>query len=256
MSDRQMPVRSQDAWFDSTGFGAGFRANAPLILPALPFGFVLGVAINESVVVSNWAGWASCIVLFAGSAQLAALGALDDGAGIVVTVLTVWMINARHIMYSAALAGRFNSIPRPVRLLGSYVLMDQAFAVTEPIDNAKPEPYRVSFLLGAGAFAWTFWQTYVLAGIFLGNVLPESWSLDFAVPLMFLGLMMLAINNSPGVIAAIVGGLIAVIGADWSSGLGLLVGVIAGMVAGGLADVVTSKEAGLAKETESAGTDR
>lgn len=241
MADRRSTGRRRFEWFDQTGFVDGFRANAPLILPAMPFGFVLGVAISESDVVSNLAGWASCIILFAGSAQLAAVGALDDGAGVIVTVLAVWMINARHIMYSAALADRYDEIPRPVRLLGSYVLMDQAFAVTDPLDASRPSAYRMSFLLGSGAFAWIFWQGYVIGGILLGDVLPSSWSLDFAVPLMFLGLMVMAINNRPGVIAAVVGGLVAVIGADWGSGLGLLIGVIAGMVAGGLAETFQPK---------------
>ena len=103
-----------------------------------------------------------------------------------------------------------------------------------------------------GAFAWTFWQLCVILGILLGDVLPSNWSLEFAVPLMFLGLMVLAINNKPGVIAAVVGGLVAVIGANWPSGLGLLSGVVAGMTAGGLAETLQSLKSlpAAAQETE------
>ena len=43
--------------------------------------------------------------------------------------------------------------------------------------------------LGAATLFWSLWQLWTVVGIFVGDVVPDDWSLDFAVPLLFGGLM-------------------------------------------------------------------
>lgn len=208
----------------------------PLIVPAIPFGLVLGVAINESTI-NPWIGWAASSIVFAGSAQLASLQVLDQGAGIFLVAFTIWVINARHIMYSGALAARYEQAPRWWKFLTSYVLIDQTFALVDPMDTKENLlPYRMGYLLGAGGAAWVLWQLWVLLGVLVGDVIPQSWSLDFAVPILFLTLMVLATTNLAATVAAIVGGVTAVLAVDFPQGTGLLLGAILGIIAGGLVD--------------------
>jgi predicted branched-subunit amino acid permease len=209
----------------------------PMVLPAIPFGLVLGVAISESMV-NQWAAWSSSWLMMAGSAQFVAIELLDDGSGVFVVAITAWVINARHIMYSAALASPYADTPRWWKFATSYVLVDQLFAMDSLQDRSRGLSYRMSYLLGGGFAAWAMWQVWVTLGILVGDVVPSSWSLEFAIPILFLTLMVLAITNTPGVIAAAAGGITAVVAADMANGTGLLVGAAVGVVAGRLAEAI------------------
>lgn len=214
----------------------------PLVLPGIPFGLVLGVAISEAMV-NQWIAWSSSWIIFAGSAQFIAVELLDDGAGWLVIAVTVWVVNARHIMYSAAMVSEYVGAPKWWRYVTSYVLVDQAFAMTSGQDRTHSLSYRMSYLLGGGMAAWVLWQIWVTIGILAGDVIPDGWSLDFAIPILFLTLMILAITNFPGAVAAAVGGVTAVLGVDFPNGTGLLAGALLGVVAGGLTEMLMPDEA-------------
>ena len=72
----------------------------------------------------------------------------------------------------------------------------------------------------------------VIVGMLLGSAVPESWSLEFAIPLTFMALLVLAIRNKPGAVAAVVGGAIALAGVALPYNLGLPIGALAGVAAG------------------------
>ena len=208
----------------------GLTDLAPLAPPVPFFGLVLGVLIAESAVVGELAGWSSSWLVFGGASQLAAILVLDEGGSALLAVATILVVNARHAMYSAALQPRYRNAPRWFRRAGPYVLVDQVFAIVEPRPDSDPMPYRVSHFLSAGIFWLVLWNASVALGIAVGNVVPDSWSLDFAVPLLFLGLLVNALRDRPGLVAAGVSGTIAVIGRRWEpAGLGLLAGAVTGV---------------------------
>lgn len=215
-------------------------AAVPLALPALPIGVLLGVAIRESDVVGNWAGWASSFLIFAGAAQFAAVELLDEGASVAAVVAAVFMINARHLMYSAAISGRFQAAPTWFKWIGSYFLIDQVFALTNQFaadgSNNRSLTYRMRFHLAAAAPMAAVWYVGVGAGILLGQFIPPAWEIEFAIPLMFLGLLVLSTFNLPGVVAAVLGGTVAVVGRGWPSGTGLLLGAVLGVAVAGVLD--------------------
>lgn len=232
-----------DLSFDKEHFLKGMVAGAPLAAPALPFGFVVGFLVGESANINNFTGWSSAWIVFAGSSQLAAVELLADSASALVIIFTVFLINSRHIMYSAAMNPRFAGAPQWFRILGSYLLIDQSFAIAEsqPEDMALRD--RMWSFLGTGLVFWAVWQTAVGLGVVLGNVIPEAWSLTFSVPILFVGLMVLAIRNTAGVIAAIVGGVVAYAARDFPQGLGLLLGIVLGVLAGAFTESkIGSKE--------------
>jgi predicted branched-subunit amino acid permease len=205
----------------------------PLLLPAIPFALVIGVAIAESSV-PNLAGWFSSSFMFGGASQLTAVTLLGDGAGAVAAIIGALTVNARHIMYSAALVPQFRTQPRWFRRFGPYLLLDQVFALASTHD-APPRNWR-SYYIGAGATAWILWQLLVGAGVLFGPSISADLDIDFVVPALFLGLLVPALVRRPAAVAAVVGA--AVTAAFWQipNRGGMLVGGIAGVVAGYLAE--------------------
>lgn len=232
-----------DLSFDKQAAAIGIKQTIPLVIPGIPFGFVLGLIIQEEGL-PRFAGWSSSWLIFAGSSQLAALNLLADGASAAVIIVSVFLINSRHAMYSAAMRDRFAPLPLWFRILGPYFLIDQSFAVAETSpDLIDPTPrFRMWHFLGAGVAVWSMWQLSVAAGVLIGNVVREEWALSFAVPILFLGLMVFSIKNKPGVLAAVVGATIAFVGRTLPQGSGLLLAIILGMAAGGLAETRMARQ--------------
>ncbi len=221
-----MQTGEQVTWSD------GVRAVSPILLGVIPFGLIFGVtAANADVPIL--AAWASSIIVFAGASQIALVEVMDGGGAPVIAVLTAIIINARMLMYSAD-TGRYTARESlPTKLGVAYLLTDQAYLVTA---HRFPDPQDavgfVRFYVAAGLTLWTTWQITTTTGIVLGAAIPESWSLEFAIPLTFMALLVLAVKDRPGLLAAVVGGCVAVMGVGLPYHLGLPMGTAAGIAAG------------------------
>jgi 4-azaleucine resistance transporter AzlC len=210
----------------------GSKAVSPLLIGVIPFGLVFGVVAAASVV-GPWLGYATSLVIFAGAAQLATIQLLDEGVVGAVVVATALVINSRHVMYSAALAPHFSQFPRWTRYALPYLLTDQAFAVSIVRYRDVTDPvYKLWFFTGAAFTLWATWQLSTLAGVLVGAQLPEAWSLEFAIPLVFVALLVLTVRSRPELVAALVGGGVAVAAASAPYGLGLIIGAVSGVAAG------------------------
>jgi predicted branched-subunit amino acid permease len=211
----------------------GARAVAPLLIGVVPFGIVTSVAVvDRGLGVASAFGFSTLV--FAGASQLAAIEVLGSGAPAVVAVGTVAVVNLRFVMYSAALSPFLSDVGLGQRLAAAYVLTDQAFAVSVSAYRAHDMPprARLAYYLGAGGALWTSWQAATLGGVLLGTALPEGLPLDFALPLVFMVLLIPAVEDRATTVAAAVGGFVAVLAAGLPSGTGLLVGAAAGITAG------------------------
>lgn len=221
------------------GFVNGATAVGPLLLGVVPFGLIVGVAAANSVI-GVVPAWSTGLIIFAGAAQLVVIDLFNSGAAAGVIIATAVVINLRHMMYSAALADAFRAFPTPWRFGLPYVLTDQAFAISVTHFEHHAEPvYRRWFFLGAGTGLWLPWQIAMTTGAVLGAQVPASWSLDFAVPLVFIVLVILAVKNTPTVVAALVGGVAAVVGMDIPYNLGLIVAAALGIAAGVVVERLT-----------------
>lgn len=202
----------------------------PLILPAIPFALVVGLAITESGI-GNLAGWSTAPIVFAGAAQLTLITLLGGGAFWVAAVGAALVVNARHAMYSAALAPYFREQPRWFRWFAPYLLIDQVFALAILRRGDDPRTFRIYYLAMGTAFA-LFWYVAVALGLLVGPVVPEEWGLEFAIPVMFAGIVVMGLDGHPKAVAAVVGGVVALLAADLPSRSGLIVGALAGVAAG------------------------
>lgn len=206
----------------------------PLFVPAIPFGLVLGLAITESGI-NEFLGWSSSPIIFGGAAQLILITLLGSGAAVAAAIGAALVVNARHVMYSAALAPTFQRQPRWFRWLGPFVLVDQMFALSSIHANDDPDDFR-TFYLAAGATFFTAWNVTVALGLIIGPVVPQSWQLEFAIPVMFVGLVVMGIDRYPKVIAALVGAGTTYLLAGLPNRVGLLIGAFVGIIVASLSE--------------------
>ncbi len=214
-------------------FLAGVRAELPILLGVIPFGLIFGaVAISAGLPASLAQAMSS--VIFAGSAQFIAAELMGVGTPALVLLMTTFIVNLRHLLYSASLAPHVNKLPLRWKMLLAYLMTDEAYAVTiiHYNEGRTPAATRHWFFLGAGVALWTTWQTTTAIGIFLGASIPASWSLDFALALTFTGLVVPTLRDRPHVAAALTAGLVAVLAASWPYKLGLIAAAIAGILVG------------------------
>jgi len=212
---------------------AGFDRNAladslPLVVPAIPFGFVLGLAMTESEM-PLWVAALSSPLIFGGASQLA-LVTIAGSASLWALCVAVLVINSRHIMYSAALASAFRDQPRWFRWLAPWFLIDQIFALMATRPSHDPDAFRGYYLSCAAVF-FAVWNVAVPAGMLVGPIVPESWRLEFAPVFMFAGLTLFAINRRPAAVAAVFGGFVSLIAIDLSDRIGVVVGALSGVAA-------------------------
>jgi predicted branched-subunit amino acid permease len=206
----------------------------PLVVAAIPFGLVVGLAITESGI-GSFIGWTGAPIIFAGAAHLTLVTLLGTGTAVIAAVSAALVINARHMMYSAALAPTFQKQPRWFRWLGPYALLDQMFAIVILRKDDDPDDFRTYYLAAAATF-FTFWNIIVALGLLIGPVVPATWQLGFAIPVMFVGIVVMSIDRYPKAVAAIVGAAASYMFAGLPNRAGLLVGALVGIIAGVLAD--------------------
>lgn len=219
-------------------------AVAPMLIGVVPFGLVAG-ATPVAAGLDGWVAVGFSSLVFAGASQLAAIDVLADGGAAVVAALAAWTVNLRMLLYSASLAPWFAGESIGRRAAAAYLMTDQAYLVsvlewsteTEPGHDDLARRRRWSFYLGAGLTLWAAWQASTVAGVLVGGSVPSSVPLTFAVPLVFLVLLVPTLSRPPAVVAAVVGGVVTVAALELGVGaLSIMVGACAGIVAGALVD--------------------
>ena len=213
-------------------FWAGVRAEIPLLIGVFPFGMIYGaLALNAGL--SNSASQMMSSIVFAGSAQFVTTQLVHDATPGFVIVLTIAVVNLRHVLYSASLAPYLASVSTRWKTLLAYLLTDEAYAPSVVHYEEKGvTPYSHWFLFGAGLSLWTNWQISTALGIFLGAAIPESWSLDFALPLTFIAMVVPVLKNRPAIAAALSAGVVALVAYSLPYKLGLIIAALVGIAVG------------------------
>ena len=216
---------------DEEDLRAGVRDASPLFLGIVPFALVAGIAAVEAGLTPIQAV-ATSVIVFAGAAQLAALELLGETAPLSVVVATAVIINLRLVMYSASIAPHFRSFRRRLQAPLSYVLTDQAYALSVARFAREEDTDRLAYYLGVAGSIWLVWQVGTVAGVLLGAGVPPDLGLSFAVPLVFLALLVPAMKDRPTTAAGVVAGVVAVGAAGVPYNLGLLIGAVTGIAVG------------------------
>ena len=215
-------------------FFAGVRDTFPLVVGAIPFGIIFG-ALAVTSGLSAGATMAMSAFVFAGSAQFVASGLVASGAGVFLIVLTTFIVNLRHALYSATLAPHMRALPQRWLLPLGFWLTDESFVVViRRYTESDNSPLKHWYFLGSALFMYSNWQLCTFLGLRAGQAIPDpaSWGLDFAMVVTFIGMLVPIVTSGPLLISVVTAGAAAVLANSLPNRLGIIVASLAGIIAG------------------------
>jgi 4-azaleucine resistance transporter AzlC len=190
----------------------GITDVSPLMIPVFPFGIIYGV-IGMELGIGPYMTLGLSIIIFGGASQIVLLQLFSGGASSLVILSSVGAINSRHLLYGAVLSEYLSTLKLTWKIILSYVMVDQAFAVSNTyFKNNRKNKNKHFHLLGAGFTCWTIWQVSTILGIVLGSVVPEELGLSFTISLTFLALLIHDFRKFKNIIVMLVSGIVATIG--------------------------------------------
>ncbi|MEO7912324.1 MAG: AzlC family ABC transporter permease [Roseiflexaceae bacterium] len=220
-------------------FRAGFVATLPLWLGAAPFGAIYAVSALAAGL--NWAQTlAMSLFVFAGASQFTAVGLFAAGASPFTIVLTTLIINARHALLAASVAP-FVRVARPsTKALLAYQLTDESYAIA--MRRWLAGTGSLAYQFGANLSMYVIWQFSTIAGILLGNLIPDpaAYGLDLIFPLTFIGLLVPLLRERVSVIVALLAAVLTIGGALLLPGSLYL--LLAGILASGIGALLSRAE--------------
>ncbi|GAA4802282.1 hypothetical protein GCM10023200_44290 [Actinomycetospora chlora] len=213
---------------------AALRDLGPVALGLAPFAVLIGVT-GVRAGLGGGAGVLSSALLLGGSAQITALTMLAGGAPPLAILAAVVLVNARFLLYAAALEPWFRGQPAWFRWLGPQFVVDPTYALAARRDDLDAAGRR-RYWLTAGTGLLAAWVGLTAAGAALAPVLPATAALDVAAPAMFLAVLVPLLHARPARAGASAAAVTAVVASPLPDGFGLLCGIAAGVVAATLAD--------------------
>ena len=215
-------------------FFRGLRDSFPFVFVAGPFGLLFGVLASEAGLKLHEV-MAFTVSVFAGAAQFTALQLLREDAPTVIVLVSALAVNLRVAMYSASLTPYLGSAPLWQRAIAAYMTVDQSYSLSVVKFEKEPRmtvPQRMAYFFGTNGLIAPLWYGATFTGAVLGAQIPESWALDFAMPICFLAMIGPLLRTPAHIVAALVSIVTAILAVGVPYNLGLLVAGIAGMVAG------------------------
>ena len=192
-------------------FLKGIKDVSPLMIPVVPFGIIFGVLAIE-LGLNGYTTMGMSIIIFGGASQIIFLQLFSAGASSLIILRSVGAVNSRHLLYGAVLSEHLSDLKLSWKIIISYFLVDQAFAVSNSYLKKNNDKNKHFHLFGAGVTCWTIWQITTFIGIILGSVIPDKLGLTFAIPLTFLALLINDFRKLINVIVILVSGIIATLG--------------------------------------------
>jgi predicted branched-subunit amino acid permease len=211
----------------------GARDILPLMISVLPFGLAIGAVLAASSI-GPLEALISGPAILAGAAQLTAVQMLEAGGAPVLIVVSALLINARLVLYSAAMAPWFREESLARRLALATPLIDQLYFTAAPrfergdLDRRGRQAYWV----GAAGVLVAGWVTAQTVAILAGATLPEGVGLHMGAPLALAGLLAKSTVGRPAVAAAVAAAVVAVVGVGLPFHSAVLVSAVAGVAAG------------------------
>ncbi len=209
-------------------FGRGVAAMVPLWLGVVPFGVAYAVLARDaglSVVETQ----ALSLLVFAGSAQISAVGLVAAGSSGVAIVLTTFLLNVRHVLYGLSL-GRAIPLTRGQRPVAAFLLTDEAYGVTVA---SRVQTFR--FLLGTELSLFATWNLATLAGSLLGEAVrdPAALGIDLVFPIAFVALLVPLVRRRSELVVAVASGALAwLLAQRLSGGVAILLAGVGGSLVG------------------------
>ena len=196
-------------------FAQGAKALAPIAASVAPFGLAVGTAASAAHI-PTLVGWLTAPLILAGTAQLTAIEMLDAGASPVVIIISALVVNARLVMYGAALAPTFREEPLGRRMLLAVPLIDQMYLATAARfeQGDLDRQGRQAYWTGGAVVLVSTWVIAHTIGMAAGSSLPTGSGLQAAAPLALAALLAKSLTSRRAVVAAVIAGVVAVVGVE------------------------------------------
>jgi len=211
-------------------FWQGVAATMPLSVAVIPWGILAGsYAIDVGLTSLESLGMS--MIVFAGAAQLVALGMIKAGIGLSSILLTTLLITSRHLLYGMALRKDVSSLPLKWRLSLGFLLTDELFAI---VTTTKEHCFNRWYALGGGLSFYVFWNVATLLGIIAGQSIPdmEHWGLDFAIVSTFIAIIIPMVKARSILVCVLVSLVSSVVCSIYAIEIGLLISALIGMACG------------------------
>lgn len=220
----------------------GMKDVAPILVGIVPFGLVAGaLVVQAGFGVAEALGMS--LLVNAGASQIVATTLYIDGAPLFIALLTALVVNVRMFIYSTSIAPVLSGASWKLRPVLGHMLVDQNYAMAMTVGRLRDDIDVIPYYIGSWLALAGTWQLSNLVGVLLGPLIPASWGLDFAVPLVFLALLAPTLKSRTAVIAAVVTGVVAAVTVPvMPVQSGLVVAIVAGMVTGAMLDARTAEE--------------
>jgi 4-azaleucine resistance transporter AzlC len=225
-------------------FITGARDTLPLILGAIPFGIIFGALAGVNGL-SPAATLGMSAIVFAGSSQFIAAGLVGNGVSLPLIVLTTFVVNLRHVLYSTTLMPRLKHLPQTWLIPLSFMLTDETFAVMSArfasVGDEASSPNVHWYQFGSSLAMYLNWSLCTLIGVLAGQAIPDAanWGLDFAMSVTFIGIVVPMLRTRPLLASALVAGATALLTYSLPNKLGLMIAALAGILAGLLIEVLS-----------------
>lgn len=218
----------------SKEFFQGAKDTTPMLVGATPFAIIFG-SLAISTGISSVATMGLSLFVFAGSSQFIAVALVAEKASLGVIWLTTFVVNFRHILYSATLLPKLRHLSQSWKIILSFGLTDESFATSvKRLSESDADSHPEWYLLGSTIAMYVNWNFWTLIGIYLGKSIPnlESYGLDFAMIATFTGIVIPLLKNKPMLIAMSSSAISAMIFRDLPFKTGLLVSCLIGVLFG------------------------
>ncbi|WP_105438280.1 AzlC family ABC transporter permease [Neorhizobium sp. T25_13] len=212
-------------------FNQGLKGGLIIALSAAPFAMLFGAVASDNGLSVMEAGLMSATV-YAGASQLVGIELFGHQVAPWLIVLSVFAVNFRHILYSAALTRYITHFTPVQKFFTFFVLTDPQFA--EAVKRGE-SGRGVSFpwYIGFGAAIYFPWLFFSVVGAFFGRMMgdPRALAIDVLLPVYFLGLV-IGFRSKPGfypvVVASALGSVLGYhfVGSPWHVSIGAAVGVV------------------------------
>lgn len=196
-------------------FAEGVRDHAAVVLGVAAWALMTGVAMIQSGL-ATWQAVAMTLLVYAGSAQLAAIPLLLASAPTWVILATAFCVNLRFVVFSIHMRPYVMHLPRWQRMLTGYLTGDLSYVLfarrcPHPGRDPAERLMQQAYLAGHCGLNYLTWMGMSLLGIALAHVIPLSWGLGFAGILALLGVLCSLATSRLRVLAAVVAGAAAVL---------------------------------------------
>lgn len=186
----------------------GTAAAWPICLGYVPIGLAFGV-LARNAGLAPWEIGLMSLFVYAGSAQFIAVSMIGSGSAVVPIILTTFTVNLRHLLMSSALAAHLRQ-PGIGRLsLFAYGVTDESFAIN--INRFRGGGWDLWKALVLNQTANLVWIASTVVGGYGGQFIPAgAFGIDYALPAMFISLLVLQIRGRLYLVVAALSGSLAV----------------------------------------------